>query len=267
MTRQSDTRMGEEDIEKVGDGDSKLLEEFNESMLLEWLVPEDDDNISDDEWIDDEMLDDNETEDEEFRDSMLQEWLFSDDEFEDNVGESDMIEDDIIKEDIKKLTDEIKVKENTIDELKEKLKTMEMKASDESIKRINAERELTYAHKTIDGLLKLMEQEKSNKRGENKNRSDEDFVKALVMEKETRETVTGGIVKEQKRQKEKQSMNLQMKQNRKKTRTKQEQLMVSMMLPMTYQMLPWQYMMNTMLPTQSMTGQRVDGHPSLWARA
>ena len=74
--------MGEDD---AGDGDKSLLEEFRESMLLEW---QDDDP---DESSEDGMNDDDETDDEEFRDSMLQEWLISDDEFEDSIVKNDKI--------------------------------------------------------------------------------------------------------------------------------------------------------------------------------
>ena len=77
--------MGEDEAKKTGNGDKSLLEEFKESMLLEWLGQDDDP----DESIEDEMNDDDETDNEEFRDSMLQEWLFSDDEFNDDMAESE----------------------------------------------------------------------------------------------------------------------------------------------------------------------------------
>ena len=79
--------MEEDDANKAGVGDKSLLEEFKESMLLEWLGQDEDPYES----SKDEINDNDKTDEEEFRDSMLQEWLISDDEFEDSIVENDKI--------------------------------------------------------------------------------------------------------------------------------------------------------------------------------
>ena len=153
---------------------------------------------------------------------MLQEWLISDDELEDSIVENDRIEDNMVKdkvdlrEDNKELKEEIKAKEKRNKDLKDKLEKMELRATEESIKRVSAEKELSFANRTIDGLLKALENDKSSKRKEKRKEKKKDFVEALVMEKESGETMAGGEVNKVRMQKEKTKTNIHKRQDKMK---------------------------------------------------
>ena len=255
--------MGEDEAKKTGDGDKSLLEEFKESMLLEWLGQDDDP----DESIEDEMSDDDETDNEEFRDSMLQEWLISDDEFNDDMAESeDMIMNKgEMKQEIKDLKDEIKAKENANKDLTEKLEKMERKASEDSNKIIVAERELAFANRTIDGLLKAWENDESSRKKE------KDFAKALVMEKVSRETVTGDKRKEMRLETKKQQAShhrRQLRKGQRKNLMKVAPRMKQMKQNKLNMKLTSQQTMKAMQQqSKSMHGQREGSQPNLGARA
>ena len=164
-------------IEKVKEVDGEqydlLQEQFNESMLREWLQPwgDEEDNMSEDDGYEVDDIDNIEDDDfstdkvsreeaeEEFHDSMLKEWLLP--ASEDRNDEDEESEDDGFNEEEdgskdkleKEVRKDLNVKDKYIEDLKEKLKEMTLKAENEYRKRLKAEAEAERAQKIIDALL------------------------------------------------------------------------------------------------------------------
>ena len=238
--------------DKHGDEDNELAEEFNDSMLKEWQLPEDESDTED------YNMNEDEDKAKEFSYSMLQEWQVPHDQSKDDYyddsedgGYGDIEEGGDDEDEIKNLKDELEEKEKYITDLKKKLENMTTRVADEYIRRKYLEEQVERAEDTIVKLLKVQEldkfregrkekvQEKDENKAKQNKRGRQDFINTLAMVRRMKKTVAGGIKKMMNKTMinlpEMQLMNQQkvVKQQRMKSKSSNMQ----MIQPMKHQMM------------------------------